>query len=407
MYWLEPAKPEPLPAGGLSRLTMSLLIAAIFFFGVYPQPILNAIDQPAERATSPSLVRHQSSGTFGMLHLLHQFFHPTHCYALCAVARSGAHLLLRDCRRPIIAGRPLQYFHDHLAPKYAARYGFDATRLFLAYLRGIMTASATRNGVFGVRILKPGTWNAGLGQLRESGEFGGARARETELLRAAFPRLRCIQLTREDKLRQAISKARAMQTDFGWASSTMPLAGSPSSTRSDHVVSRSAAQRSEETWRDFFQRNRFTLSPSLTKTCVPIIRGPVRAPSIFFGFGRRADLSSGHPRRFGRPMRDRGMAGALLPAGGEEKRNALGPGDSVAQLDVPVGEIDKMPPALVRLAAEGNVDERSPLRPLRSCESNVMCASCGRRLPLRVLHGMQEQTTFSHVVRPPLSRGST
>jgi NADH-quinone oxidoreductase subunit N len=50
MYWLEPAKPEPLPVGGLSRLTMSILIAAIFFLGVYPQPILNAIDQPAERA---------------------------------------------------------------------------------------------------------------------------------------------------------------------------------------------------------------------------------------------------------------------------------------------------------------------------------------------------------------------
>ena len=30
MYWLEPAKPEPLPVGALSRLTMTILIAAIF-----------------------------------------------------------------------------------------------------------------------------------------------------------------------------------------------------------------------------------------------------------------------------------------------------------------------------------------------------------------------------------------
>ncbi|MGB8342696.1 MAG: NADH-quinone oxidoreductase subunit N [Chthoniobacterales bacterium] len=50
MYWLEPAKPEPVPVSGLSRLTMSILIAAIFVLGVYPQPILNAIDHPAERA---------------------------------------------------------------------------------------------------------------------------------------------------------------------------------------------------------------------------------------------------------------------------------------------------------------------------------------------------------------------
>ena len=43
MYWLEPAKPEPVPVSRLSRLTMSLLIAAIFILGVYPQPILDAL----------------------------------------------------------------------------------------------------------------------------------------------------------------------------------------------------------------------------------------------------------------------------------------------------------------------------------------------------------------------------
>jgi NADH-quinone oxidoreductase subunit N len=43
MYWLEPAKPEPVPVSRLSRLMMSLLIAAIFILGVYPQPILDAL----------------------------------------------------------------------------------------------------------------------------------------------------------------------------------------------------------------------------------------------------------------------------------------------------------------------------------------------------------------------------
>src|SRR5881398_3429758 len=36
-----------------------------------------------------------------------------------------------------------------------------------------------------------------------------------------------------------------------------------------------------------------------------------------------------------------------------------------------------------------------------------MCVSRGSRFPLRVLHGMHEQTTFSHVVVPPRSRGTT
>jgi D-serine deaminase-like pyridoxal phosphate-dependent protein len=58
-----------------------------------------------------------------------------------------------------------------------------------------------------------------------------------------------------------------------------------------------------------------------------------------------------------------------------------------------------------------------------SCVSKVMCTNgrhfgrsgfrisfiltwCGRRLPFFVLHGMQEQTMFSHVVTPPLSLGT-
>jgi NADH-quinone oxidoreductase subunit N len=52
MYWLTPpADAQPLELSALSRLTMTLLIAAIFVLGVYPQPILNALDQTATRAT--------------------------------------------------------------------------------------------------------------------------------------------------------------------------------------------------------------------------------------------------------------------------------------------------------------------------------------------------------------------
>ncbi len=44
MYWLEPASgTAPISVSPLSRLAMTLLIAAIFVLGVYPQPILNAL----------------------------------------------------------------------------------------------------------------------------------------------------------------------------------------------------------------------------------------------------------------------------------------------------------------------------------------------------------------------------
>ncbi|MBA3651072.1 MAG: NADH-quinone oxidoreductase subunit N [Chthoniobacterales bacterium] len=44
MYWVEPAaNAAPITVSPLSRFTMTLLMAAIFVFGVYPQPILNAL----------------------------------------------------------------------------------------------------------------------------------------------------------------------------------------------------------------------------------------------------------------------------------------------------------------------------------------------------------------------------
>ncbi|MEO5719364.1 MAG: NADH-quinone oxidoreductase subunit N [Chthoniobacterales bacterium] len=52
MYWLEPAPDAaPITVSPLSRFTMTLLIAAIFVLGVYPQPILNALAPPVVSAT--------------------------------------------------------------------------------------------------------------------------------------------------------------------------------------------------------------------------------------------------------------------------------------------------------------------------------------------------------------------
>jgi NADH-quinone oxidoreductase subunit N len=43
MYWEAPAGDEAVPVSGLSRLTMIAMIAAIIFFGIYPQPVLDAL----------------------------------------------------------------------------------------------------------------------------------------------------------------------------------------------------------------------------------------------------------------------------------------------------------------------------------------------------------------------------
>jgi NADH-quinone oxidoreductase subunit N len=43
MYWETPSDDAAVPVSGLSRLTMTAMIAAIVFFGIYPQPVLNAL----------------------------------------------------------------------------------------------------------------------------------------------------------------------------------------------------------------------------------------------------------------------------------------------------------------------------------------------------------------------------
>jgi NADH-quinone oxidoreductase subunit N len=43
MYWETPAGEGAVPISGVSRVAMTAMIAAIVFFGIYPQPVLNAL----------------------------------------------------------------------------------------------------------------------------------------------------------------------------------------------------------------------------------------------------------------------------------------------------------------------------------------------------------------------------
>ncbi len=230
-----------------------------------------------------------------MFGLLQHLFHPTHCYALCAVARSGAHLLTGALQASHLAGRPLQYFHEHLAQRYAARHGLDATQDFALYVRGLLKAATTANGVFGFRIT---SWDVEklVCRLRESGEFGTRETAERDLLQAAFPRLRCIQLTRADKLRQAISRARAKQTNL-WVvgkedGATGEAAFDPQLI--DLCLANSA--RAEKLWSEFFARNQIDpLSITYEELCADY-PGTVARVFDFLRVRPPRDFDLGPPR---------------------------------------------------------------------------------------------------------------
>src|SRR3954451_9769010 len=146
-----------------------------------------------------------------MAGLFHNWRHPRKCYLICAVARSGSNLLsdgLRDTGR---AGRPNQFFLPSSEPQFRTAHGFAPDVKFADYVRGVVAKSATSNEVFGFKLM---AWYLDdfLVRLRRTGEFGSSEAPDLEMLRSAFPRLRFLKIPRRDKLRQAISKARAAQT---------------------------------------------------------------------------------------------------------------------------------------------------------------------------------------------------
>jgi LPS sulfotransferase NodH len=111
------------------------------------------------------------------------------------------------------AGRPKQFFLRKYEADFAAAHHLDPNAGFAAYVRDIATATATSNEVFGFKLM---SWYLDdfLARLRETRAFGAAGADDLELLRNAFPRLRFIYIFRRHKLRQALSKARATQTNL-------------------------------------------------------------------------------------------------------------------------------------------------------------------------------------------------
>ena len=52
IYWESASTTDPIPVSNLSRLTMTALMAAIIWLGVYPQPILYALDKPHTTAVT-------------------------------------------------------------------------------------------------------------------------------------------------------------------------------------------------------------------------------------------------------------------------------------------------------------------------------------------------------------------
>lgn len=163
---------------------------------------------------------------------------PMLSYLVCATPRSGSTLLCRALHQTGVAGHPEEYFealvrsglprrpHEYFDPqrhaniverlafrempdRAAERNPLWQPDTYDRYLAWALAQGTTPNGVFGAKLM----WGY-LGDFAEllRGIEGMAERPLPELLTRAFPGLRYIRITRENKIRQAVSLWKAVQT---------------------------------------------------------------------------------------------------------------------------------------------------------------------------------------------------
>jgi LPS sulfotransferase NodH len=210
---------------------------------------------------------------------------PTRSYLVCATPRSGSTLLCETLERTGVAGRPREFFEalkETGVPRRPREYFWglrspevirllpsdaqldreservptwdrdDYTRHLLASVR----EGTTPNGVFGAKLMW-GYFDDFLELARGIPRFGGMG--DGSLLNTAFPDLRYVFVSRSDKVRQAVSLWRALQT-WVWrkgegSPGTEPLPNQRavySFDAIDHLLDQ--LRRHEDAWRGFFFR---------------------------------------------------------------------------------------------------------------------------------------------------------
>jgi LPS sulfotransferase NodH len=177
---------------------------------------------------------------------------PMLSYLVCATPRSGSTLLCHALDQTGVAGHPAEYFealsrsgvprrpheyfdpdrHANIVERLAFREMPDEEaqpnplwhpETYDQYLAWALEQGTTPNGVFGAKLM----WGY-LGDFAEllRGIDGMTERPLPELLARAFPGLRYIQITRQNKIRQAVSLWKAVQTQ-AWKREAGEEASSP------------------------------------------------------------------------------------------------------------------------------------------------------------------------------------
>jgi LPS sulfotransferase NodH len=163
---------------------------------------------------------------------------PKRSYLVCATPRSGSTLVCHALSETGVAGRPEEYFEalrhsgrprrpeeyflgvedqsirDHLGERAIgseppSRSPLWSRAAYDRYLEWVFEAGTTENGVFGAKLMW-GYFGDFVSLLRNVPEYRDLPL--AELLPAVFPDLTLVRVVRANKLRQAVSLWKAVQT---------------------------------------------------------------------------------------------------------------------------------------------------------------------------------------------------
>lgn len=135
-------------------------------------------------------------------------------YLLCATPRTGSTLLCELLASTGIAGKPESWFREPDLHTRARNWGMhiesDGSFCYRDFLDAAILAGTTHNGVFGARIMW-GTMDSVVQHLRDTNH--DSLGTDCEVLSRVFGPTHFMYLQREDIVAQAVSWAKAEQTN--------------------------------------------------------------------------------------------------------------------------------------------------------------------------------------------------
>ena len=173
-------------------------------------------------------------------------------YLVCAVPRSGSYLLCEGLRNTGVAGWPTEYFSSGYRGYWSPRWG---TPDFVDYMDRAVAEATTPNGVCGV---KAHASQFDYFAREASGLLPVPHAMRPELLERWLPDLRYIRLRRRDKVRQAVSYVKAIQSKIWWDADAPPApydAPRPDAVRFDYLLIEASMSRmaeEDDRWTRYF-----------------------------------------------------------------------------------------------------------------------------------------------------------